>query len=153
MTYNQVQNLLGFYMNINNVIIGQTLLECSPDYIEEKWKYWIGTYPTVKRDPLDKSVMELKWCNKWKVDMKLKKYKELGGIISFIISYNSLDNIEIKKLIDLYEKDIGNPDLISNKPLNFRGLHYFLKETCNDILEQEVNKNFMRDIKLKELLT
>ena len=160
MKFNRVQNLLGFYMNINNVIKGQSLLECSPDYIEEKWKYWIGVFPTKKH--LHGSTIltlgvyddiELKWCNKWKIDDNSKKYKDLREIILFIIHYSYFKQIEITKLISLYKEYIGDPELISDDPLNFSGLHDFLKQVCNDVIYHKINKSFIREIQLNELLT
>jgi len=66
MKADQLKNLLGFYLNI---IYINDLLHTSPNYIEEKWKYWIDTVPTVKSG--DKYFSEedwCEWCDKWRIE-------------------------------------------------------------------------------------
>lgn len=140
--YNQIVNLVKFNVNFSKFIMNNDLLYQSPEYILEKYQYWIGFEPTVEHKIYTPDDMTDFFNNYWKIWRRNYGYggpdtKSINLKLKNILMYLYLtQDMNLLKMSEKFEEYIGPMNLISSEP-DKRGLH----ERTNDFVSVVLEKN------------
>jgi len=149
--YNQIVNLTKFNVNFSKFIHNNDLLSHSPDYILEKYNYWIGFEPIVEYKmytPDDMTNFFLDYWKRWRV---YEKYSvEVKNILMYLYSTRRMNLVQMS---EKFEEYIGPMNLISDVP-DKRGLHHLTERFVNEVLEKNKDnvKIVLRDIKIGSII-
>jgi len=124
----------------------ESLLKSSPDYILEKWKWFIGNIVLDKNLPIEDSESYIKYKKTWNI----KDDDKIKGIFYFLSS--CMNTLHLKNMINAYINFGGDLNKISSKKK--KGLHpnlnrYVLLEIVD--ANADIIKAFVRQMKINEL--
>ena len=147
--YNQIVNLTKFNVNFSKFVDHFDLLKQSPDYILEKYRYWVGFKPTVVHKiytPDDMTDFFLKYWKRWGI---FEEY-ELKNILMYLYS---TQNLNIVLMSEKFEEYIGPMSMISDTP-DKRGLHHVTHNFVDQVLEKNKDniKVVLRDMKIGNII-
>jgi hypothetical protein len=135
----QINNLVCFIHNITPLENTQKLSQCSPDYVKEVWERWVNVEPVKKE--IHKTENIINWIEKWNVSDE--QFEELKEIIAFIDSYHNHSYFFIfKRVVNLFEKHIGEPTLIE-KDIRF-GLHPVMMKKVEEYISLPRNEDYIK---------
>ena len=134
-------NLISF---IFIFFVEESLLKSSPDYILEKWEWFIGDLVLDKNLPIEDSETYTEYKETWNIqdDEKIK------GIFYFL---SSCVTVSLQKMINAYINFGGDLNKISSTKK--KGLHPNLYRYVLDAFDSntDVIKAFVRQMKINEL--
>jgi hypothetical protein len=147
--YNQIINLTKFNVNFSEFIDKSDLLSQSPDYILEKYQYWIGFKPTIKcklYTPDDMTDFFLKYWKRWGI---FEEYS-VKNILMYLYSTRSMNLVLMS---ERFEEYIGSMSMISDVP-DKRGLHHLTERFVGEVLEKNKDnvKVVLRDMKIGSII-
>ena len=147
--YNQIVNLTKFNVNFSNFVDNCDLLSQSPDYILEKYQYWIGFKPTIKcklYTPDDMTDFFLKYWKRWGI---FEEYS-VKNILMYLYSTRSMNLVLMS---ERFEEYIGSMSMISDVP-DKRGLHHLTERFVGEVLEKNKDnvKVVLRDMKIGSII-
>ena len=146
--YNQIINLTKFNVNFSEFIDKSDLLSQSPDYILEKYQYWIGFKPTIKcklYTPDDMTDFFLKYWKRWGI---FEEYS-VKNILMYLYSTRSMN---LLLMSERFEEYIGPMSMISD--VDKRGLHHLTERFVGEVLEKNKDnvKIVLRDMKIGSII-
>ncbi len=147
--YNQIINLTKFNVNFSEFIDKSDLLSQSPDYILEKYQYWIGFKPTIKcklYTPDDMTDFFLKYWKRWGT---FEEYS-VKNILMYLYSTRSMNLVLMS---EKFEEYIGPMSMISDVP-DKRGLHQLTERFVDEVLKKNKDnvKVVLRDMKIGSII-
>jgi len=147
--YNQIANLTKFNVNFSKFVDHCDLLKQSPDYILEKYNYWIGFEPTIEcklYTPDDMTDFFLKYWERWGI---FEEY-ELKNILMYL---HSTQNLNMVLMSEKFEEYIGPMSMISDEP-DKRGLHHVTHNFVDQVLEKNKDnvKVVLRNMKIESII-
>jgi hypothetical protein len=147
--YNQIVNLTKFNVNFSNFVDNCDLLSQSPDYILDKYQYWIGFKPTIKcklYTPDDMTDFFLKYWKRWGI---FEEYS-VKNILMYLYSTRSMNLVLMS---ERFEEYIGSMSMISDVP-DKRGLHHLTERFVGEVLEKNKDnvKVVLRDMKIGSII-
>jgi len=147
--YNQIINLTKFNVNFSEFIDKSDLLSQSPDYILEKYQYWIGFKPTIKcklYTPDDMTDFFLKYWKRWGT---FEEYS-VKNILMYLYSTRSMNLVLMS---ERFEEYIGPMSMISDVP-DKRGLHQLTERFVDEVLKKNKDnlKVVLRDMKIGSII-
>lgn len=146
MNVTQAHNLAGFTILF---VVDFGIQSISPDYLEEKYDFFIGvdvTKPRLDSEP-DKYLTTLDiYQNRWGACND--KIKTILRYIFEICQCVENRNLKLSNMVNIFNKYIGDSDKISNNKLAINGLH---PVTRTKVLEPFL-KNNIRHLKLLAIL-
>ncbi len=147
--YNQIINLTKFNVNFSEFIDKSDLLSQSPDYILEKYQYWIGFKPTIKcklYTPDDMTDFFLKYWKRWGI---FEEYS-VKNILIYLYSTRSMNLVLMS---ERFEEYIGPMSMISDVP-DKRGLHHLTERFVDEVLKKNKDnvKVVLRDMKIGSII-
>lgn len=147
--YNQIVNLTKFNVNFSKFIHNNELLSHSPDYILEKYNYWIGFEPTIEcklYTPDHMTDFFLKYWKRWGI---FEEYK-LKNILMYLYS---TQNMNLISMSEKFEEYIGPMSMISDTP-DKKGLHHKTNDFVEVVLEKNKDnvKVVLRDMKIGNII-
>ncbi len=147
--YNQIINLTKFNVNFSEFIDKSDLLSQSPDYILEKYQYWIGFKPTIKcklYTPDDMTDFFLKYWKRWGT---FEEYS-VKNILMYLYSTRSMNLVLMS---EKFEEYIGPMSMISDVP-DKRGLHHLTERFVDEVLKKNKDnvKVVLRDMKIGSII-
>jgi len=156
--YNQIANLTKFNVNFSKFVDHCDLLKQSPDYILEKYNYWIGFKPTIVHKmytPDDMTDFFNKYCKMWRPSTKDPDYALLNNFkLKNILMYlHSTQNLNMVLMSEKFEEYIGPMSMISNEP-DKRGLHHVTHNFVDQVLEKNKDnvKVVLRNMKIESII-
>jgi hypothetical protein len=147
--YNQIANLTKFNVNFSKFVDHCDLLKQSPDYILEKYNYWIGFEPTIVHKiytPDDMTDFFNKYWERWGI---FEEY-ELKNILMYL---HSTQNLNMVLMSEKFEEYIGPMSMISDTP-DKRGLHHVTHNFVDQVLEKNKDnvKVVLRNMKIESII-
>ena len=149
--YNQIVNLIKFNVNFSKFIHNNDLLSHSPDYILEKYQYWIGFEPTVECKIYTPDSMTNFFLDYWKRWRVYEKYSvEVKNILMYLYSTRSMNLVLMS---EKFEEYIGSMNMISDIP-DKKGLHHLTERFVGEVLEKNKDnvKVVLRDMKIGSII-
>jgi hypothetical protein len=160
MTKTQVDNIIHFSFHFHQSM-GCKIEEFSPDYIEEKFKYYFGIKPRKITDSEIKILDYYKEFTEWKRSWRTEYTDHLFFIFKIntkglTIRYEKVENAwKPLELVSLFEEYIGDPNMITD--WSYNGLHQLVKNEVDEWLSNDVIANdyriLMRDVKIDNILS
>jgi len=147
--YNQIVNLIKFNVNFSNFIHNNDLLSHSPDYILEKYQYWIGFESTIEckiYTPDDMTDFFLKYWKRWGI---FEEYS-VKNILMYLYSTRSMNLILMS---EKFEEYVGPMSMISDVS-DKKGLHHLTERFVGEVLEKNKDnvKVVLRDMKIGNII-
>ena len=143
---NKIRNLLGFNMNLNKYCDVGPLVKQSPDYILEKYNWWIGFEPVTEYSGYTPDNLVTFFHNYHKTwgDFTLVKRQ--------LLYLQETESLEMTTMVNSFEKYFGPIELLSSERKT--GLHHNLFRFSEEVLlaNKKDLKIILRDMKLRELL-
>lgn len=150
--YNQIVNLTKFNVNFSKFVDHCDLLKQSPDYIIEKYNYWIGFEPTVEHKMYTPDDMTDFFNKYWK--MWRPSTDDINNKLKNILMYlHSTQNLSLLTMVEKFEEYIGPMSMISDTP-DKKGLHHRTERFVNEVLEKNKDnvKIVLRNMKIESII-
>jgi len=130
-------------ISLISIFLTEPLLKSSPDYILEKWKWFIGDIVLDKNLPTEDSESYIKYKKTWNI-----QDDNIKGIFYFL---SSCVKISLQKMINAFINFGGDLNKISS--IKKRGLHPNLYRYVLDVFDSnpDVIKAFVRQMKINDL--
>ena len=145
-----LQRLINLYSFLVVFLFQEELEKTSPDYLIEKWNYWIGEDVKLKQNTLYPSdiVKFSNYCKNWNWNLNTDKILSVKEIFYFTFCIEELD---LKNFVYWFKYFGGDLMKISSEKKT--GLHPLAHKKVIALIQNEENaiKAFIREMKITEL--